>query len=155
MGIIFQVAGMWPLNGNMASVEGGDEGPEKLDSSAIHALSVLKSLQKLRESSQFCDVQLCVDSKVFPAHRNVLAASSPYFNAMLCGSLAEGSKSSISIYGIPADVFSKLIDYIYTGKCIPTRDGIYSWKQKYSTPLTFSINCYSKQVVQQCVLCLQ
>ena len=25
---------------------------------------------------------------------------------------------------------------------------IYSWKQKYSTPLIFSINCYSKQVVQ-------
>ena len=31
----------------------------------------------------------------------------------------------------------------------------YSWKQKYSTPLTSSINCYSKQVVQHCVLCLQ
>ena len=31
----------------------------------------------------------------------------------------------------------------------------YSWKQKYSTPLMSSIICYSKQVVQHCVLCLQ
>ena len=31
----------------------------------------------------------------------------------------------------------------------------YIWKQKYSTPVTFSINFCSKQVVQHCVLCLQ
>ena len=32
---------------------------------------------------------------------------------------------------------------------------IYSWKQKYSTPVKFSVNSYGKQVVQHCVLCLQ
>ena len=32
---------------------------------------------------------------------------------------------------------------------------IYSRKQKYSTPLKSSMNCYSKQAVQHCVLCLQ
>ena len=36
-----------------------------------------------------------------------------------------------------------------------TENVIYSWKQKYSTPLTSSINYYSKQVVQYCVLILQ
>ena len=30
----------------------------------------------------------------------------------------------------------------------------YSWKQKYSTPLAFSINRFSNQVVQHCVLYL-
>ena len=102
----------------MASAEGGDEVRGKSHSAANHALAVLKSLNKLRESSQFCDVQLQVERQVFPAHRNVLAAASPYFNAMLCGSLAEGSKSSITIHGIPTDVFGKLIDYMYTGKSL-------------------------------------
>ena len=42
---------------------------------------------------------------------------------------------------------------LFTSKYISCM--MYSWKQKYSTPVMFSINSYSKQVVQHCVLCLQ
>ena len=57
-----------------------------------HSTSVLKGLGQLQKEGQFCDVTLLVDGKRFPAHRNVLAAFSPYFKAMFTNTLAESKQ---------------------------------------------------------------
>ena len=40
-------------------------------------------------STCLSDVKFCVDGKIVPAHKLLLAAKSPVFNAMFCGELAE------------------------------------------------------------------
>ena len=51
----------------------------KVKLSADH---VLRGLDELRNQALLCDVHLVAESAKFPVHRVVLAAASPYFQAM-------------------------------------------------------------------------
>ena len=65
---------------------------------------------------------------------------------------------SMTIYIIQIELWASLLKGV-PNRHIPLIDDItsdlYSWKQEYSTPLMFSINSFSKQVVQHRMLCLQ
>uniref|UniRef100_A0A8C3CF21 BTB domain-containing protein n=1 Tax=Cairina moschata TaxID=8855 RepID=A0A8C3CF21_CAIMO len=45
-----------------------------------HAAALLESLNRLRLEGKFCDVAVHVGGRVFPAHKSVLAAASPFFH---------------------------------------------------------------------------
>ncbi|CAK6963966.1 uncharacterized protein LOC128356744 [Scomber scombrus] len=100
-----------------------------------HATSLLASLSLQREQAQFCD---CVvrqrqnPGQLYPAHRCILAASSPVLASILSstGALVELQAPCLS-----NSILELLLDYIYTGvlpyTCNP---------QKYSNLLT--VACY-------------
>ena len=44
-----------------------------------HPSKLIEGLNRLRLNRAFCDVILCCGGQEFPCHRNVLAASSSYF----------------------------------------------------------------------------
>ncbi len=54
--------------------------------------NLAESLAKYYESGQLCDAEIHVEGKVFHAHRVVLSAASPYFEAVYLGEFEE-SKS--------------------------------------------------------------
>ena len=72
-----------------------------------HALN----FTELRNS--FCDASIKVSGKQFHIHRVLFAAHSPYFNALFSNSSFKESELQIDV-----DVFQKIVDYIYTGKCV-------------------------------------
>lgn len=80
-----------------------------------HGCRLLGNLSDLRDKGKFCDVELLLEGKTFVGHRAVLAASSPYFEAMFSTGLTEGSQRSIEICGIAPSIFEQLIAFIYKG----------------------------------------
>jgi len=64
----------------------------------------------------FSDVTLDVDGKLFPAHRNILAARSPVFRAMFTGGMREQSEKTIKIYDVDTIIFAEFLKYIYCGQ---------------------------------------
>ena len=55
-------------------------------------------MNTLREQNQLCDVLLKAADNEIPAHRVVLASSSPYFFAMFTGELSE-SRQTVTLHG--------------------------------------------------------
>ncbi|XP_019875864.2 actin-binding protein IPP isoform X2 [Aethina tumida] len=80
---------------------------------------VVNNLNLLRLNRRFCDVDIVAGDKIFQAHRAVLAASSPYFQAMFTGGLCETDKQSVELHGLSAYIFEILLNFIYSGEvCI-------------------------------------
>lgn len=89
-----------------------------------HLKKMLGNLNNLRSQIKFCDVELLVENEVFHCHRAVMAASSPYFEAMFGSELAEKQQSKIEIHGIAPWVFNLLIGFIYSGEVKITQENV-------------------------------
>lgn len=64
-------------------------------------------------------------SKRIDAHRNVLAASSRYFDAMFSSKMAETFQTEVTIKGVEGKVLEALIDYCYTGQLCVEQDNAF------------------------------
>lgn len=80
-----------------------------------HSSKLLNRLDHLRKGNRMCDGTLVVNGQNFPIHRVVLCASSPYFEVLLTGGMAESFADKVEIHGIEKEVFSLILDFIYTG----------------------------------------
>ena len=77
---------------------------------------VLKGLDDLRNQKLLCDVHLVVEGAKFPAHRVVLAAASPYFQAMFTGGFKENQMSEITLNDTSSAGLKCVLDAIYTAE---------------------------------------
>ena len=73
-------------------------------------------LDRLRLSGDLCDVTIVVAGQEFRAHKIILAASSPYFKAMLATAFDEKDHSKILIQDIVPHCFEMILSFIYTGR---------------------------------------
>ncbi|XP_018427501.1 PREDICTED: actin-binding protein IPP [Nanorana parkeri] len=80
-----------------------------------HAQLILQQMNKMRQQREFCDLRIQVGLVVFSVHKLVLAASSPYFSALLSSGLKESSDDVVQIQEVEPDSFQLLLDFIYTG----------------------------------------
>jgi len=105
------------------------------------AVRLLENLSELRKYDQLCDVELSSgldsqneeDPKVILAHRNVLAAATPYFNAMFTSGLMESEfeerssrgedkdgkkdkRQRIVLQSIEHKPLEAVVDFMYSGK---------------------------------------
>ncbi|XP_046992359.1 actin-binding protein IPP isoform X1 [Schistocerca americana] len=80
-----------------------------------YAKKVLLNLNFLRQNSRFCDISIVAGGKVLKAHRAVLSASSPYFQAMFTAGLSEEQQETIELHDVSPNILHTLIDFIYTG----------------------------------------
>ncbi|EDO34935.1 predicted protein [Nematostella vectensis] len=76
----------------------------------------MQCLNDFRKHNVLCEVTIVVNGKPFYAHRNVLAAASPYFRAMFSSHFREQNESKpVILENITADVMEELLNFIYAG----------------------------------------
>ncbi|XP_031661770.1 speckle-type POZ protein-like A isoform X1 [Oncorhynchus kisutch] len=73
-------------------------------------------LGNLWQCSRFTDCSLYVGGQEFKAHKSILAARSPVFNAMFEHEMEESKKNRVDISDVEPDVFKEMMGFIYTGK---------------------------------------
>ena len=94
---------------------------------------VLDGLNTMRNEKLLCDVKLQVNGTTYDAHRNVLAAVSPYFRAMFCGDFKESQNDAAKkkesndctvLHDIDEKGFQLILNYIYTSELTLTKDNV-------------------------------
>jgi len=93
---------------------GGDRNRYTHPQIAVPPVSLGKDLGTLLEDSEGTDVQFDVDGEVMAAHKIILSARSPVFQAMLNGPMREGHAEMIEIADVRAPVFKALLHFAYT-----------------------------------------
>ncbi|XP_065218381.1 kelch-like protein 7 [Planococcus citri] len=88
-------------------------GETKLD---VHRNNVFITMNEFREQNLFCDVTLDIDGTLFPCHRLILMAWSPYFRTMFNGNFKESSTNTISIQEIGAKTMEIILYAVYTSR---------------------------------------
>jgi speckle-type POZ protein len=71
-------------------------------------------LGRLLDRTVGTDVTFLVGGEAFPAHRAVLAARSPVFEAQLLGAMADARVPSITVQDMEPAAFRALLQYMYT-----------------------------------------
>ncbi|XP_077982960.1 kelch-like protein 11 [Glandiceps talaboti] len=85
---------------------------------------ILDKLRQQRLDEKYCDMVLRVEHRVFKAHRNVLAACSPYFDTMCYSGMEEGIRNMATIECTTAEAMEQILNYIYSGKISITLDNV-------------------------------
>ncbi|CAM5108165.1 unnamed protein product [Natator depressus] len=85
---------------------------------------LLRQLNVLRQNGMLTDVTLCTSEFEIPCHRNVLAASSPYFKAMFCNNFKESCQAKVDLKGIDSNILYQIVLYVYTGEILITPENV-------------------------------
>ncbi|XP_062603562.1 kelch-like protein 24 [Saccostrea cucullata] len=88
---------------------------ESEDLQADYTTAMISGLQQLYESSQYTDVEIEVENRTFHCHRLVLAAMSPYFDAMFSSGMIESQNHKVNIKNVPSSTFDIILQFIYSG----------------------------------------
>uniref|UniRef100_T1J0F4 BTB domain-containing protein n=1 Tax=Strigamia maritima TaxID=126957 RepID=T1J0F4_STRMM len=82
-----------------------------------HSATATLNMTLMHNESLFTDVTIICGSLVFPAHRIILAAHSPYLKAMFTHDMKEGEYTELEIKA-PLDptATKKILQYMYTGQ---------------------------------------
>ncbi len=85
---------------------------------------ILAKLSGQREDGTLCDVELKVEGVRLLAHRALLAAVSPYFQALLFNDFKERSQKVIEIKGINYDSLKTILHCCYSGELELTTESL-------------------------------
>lgn len=121
-------------------------------SSPAHALSLLGVLNEQRLKGQFCDVVLMAGEQRYPAHRNVLAASSEYFQTLFSRRDSE-NRDMIQLDFCEPEALEIVLNYIYSSSLFVDRGSLAVVQELgYSLGIPFLTNIMStRPQVSYCV----
>ena len=76
----------------------------------------MNMLNSMRVRHELCDVVLLANGHEIPAHRVVLAASSPYFRVMFLSGFVEAKEEKIALKDINPCALEVVVNYLYTSE---------------------------------------
>ena len=73
-------------------------------------------LSKHRRNDKFCDITIIVGGKKYRAHKVILTAASPYFEAMFFSGMVESHQETVEVQNIDPEGFEAILSMIYDGQ---------------------------------------
>uniref|UniRef100_A0A8D9BB85 Kelch-like protein diablo n=2 Tax=Cacopsylla melanoneura TaxID=428564 RepID=A0A8D9BB85_9HEMI len=86
----------------------------------------LVNMKLCRDMNILCDAQFEVDGQIVRAHKIILASRSQYFRAMFTSQMKESYECVIKLNNVSFDIFSSIIDFLYTGRIEVSNNNIES-----------------------------
>jgi len=85
--------------------------------------SLCSKFEDFRNDKRYTDITIETnDGRKFAAHKNILAASSSFWDVMFQGDFSESKEVSIPLRNISSDEFDQIMSYVYTGEFTVTCD---------------------------------
>lgn len=111
-----------------------------------HCSCAMHKLRQQQERGRFCDIVLHVDGRQYRAHRNVLAACSPYFDSILRMQKVAVEHLSISCRNQAA--FQSFLRYMYSGCVSVHRGNVAELLQLANHFLVFKLKNYCAEYLE-------
>lgn len=100
----------------LGTIEHVDFSDEKVKPESFSSEKLSTGLKSFVQSQTYSDVTLISNGVKFPAHKIILSAQSPVFNAMFQSNMVESKKNEVMIEDIKPEVLKEMLHYLYTGK---------------------------------------
>lgn len=81
-------------------------------------------LNKLRTQHELCDIILRLEGREFHAHKVILIACCPYFEAMFLSGMSETHQRVVDLQGVSPDAFDAILRFFYTGSIKIGKDNV-------------------------------
>ena len=91
-----------------------------------HFSDTFRKLATLRKSQQICDICIKIGNRKFYAHKAVLVASSPYFEAMFLSGMTECRQDEVELLETDPEAFDSLLNFFYEGEVCIERANVQS-----------------------------
>ncbi|CAG2168295.1 unnamed protein product [Oppiella nova] len=89
---------------------------DPLESLERFDLNLSQDYSALLKDGKYADVKIIADSQELKAHKAILSARSPVFNAMFSSEMLETRENVIRIDDLSHEVVSELLTFMYSGK---------------------------------------
>jgi len=91
-----------------------------------HQQNFVAVVEDLWRQDTFTDVILCSEGRVFPAHRVILSACSPYFLEIL-SKVPEHQHPVVFLQGVPLKDLHSLLTFMYSGEVVVSNSDMASF----------------------------
>ena len=85
-----------------------------LKATSTSADRLRESLTDMWRSEILCDVEFTIEGRSFKAHRNIVAAESPYLNALVTNTTMKERSGPIELKEIAGNTFASALEFMYS-----------------------------------------
>ncbi|XP_041368123.1 kelch-like protein 24 [Gigantopelta aegis] len=81
------------------------------------AHQMMENIHRMYKEQRHTDIEVKVKDTTFECHKLVLAAMSPYFDAMFYSGMIECTDNVVRLQNLSASTFESVLSFLYLGKC--------------------------------------